>query len=361
MSTTSAPALSLTAVRTDPFAHIGPNWFTTVMGTGIVATALATLVPAQGVPGVGAVAGGMWSLALLLLLTVGAATVVHWVRHPRTARGHLGDPVMAHAYGAPAMALLTVGAGALLAGEDLLGTRAAVAVDVALWTAGTALGVLTTVLVPWRVLRNPRRQPVTAAWLMPVVPPMVSAATGALLVPHLPGAAGRVLPVVCVALFALAAAASLVVLAALVARLARHGAGPAATAPTLLLVLGPLGQSVTAAGALATAAPWLVSPDVALAYGGPVEVLALLWAVLAAGVVFRAVRRGMPFTLSWWAFTFPVGTVVTGAGQLAVHSGSAALAAGAAAGWAVLLLAWGVVAVRTLRGVLDGTLLAPPR
>ena len=48
---------------------------------------------------------------------------------------------------------------------------------------------------------------------------------------------------------------------------------------------------------------------------------ALLWLALAAAMVVRARRRGMGFAMTWWAFTFPVGTCVTGAEGLARHTG----------------------------------------
>ncbi|PPK98219.1 tellurite resistance protein TehA-like permease [Kineococcus xinjiangensis] len=371
MSTGTAP-LALgppLQVRSAALAHVGPNWFTTVMGTGIVGTALATLPAAQGRPALQLAATGAWVLAAVLLVTVAAATAAHWALHPAGARRTFDDPVMLQALGAPPMALMTVGAGALLLGPALLGPRLAVAVDVVLWSAGTVAGLLTAVLVPLRVLRRHRHAPVTGAWLMPVVPPMVSAATGALLVPHAPaGEARLVLLLACYALFGIALAASLVVVAALAVRLARHGAGAPAVAPTLWIVLGPLGQSVTAAGTLGTAAESALPPAAAqaaaaaaLLYGVPVWGATLLWAVLAAAVTVRAARRGMPFGLSWWAFTFPVGTVVTGTGQLALHSGSTVLVAAATAGWVLLLAAWVVVGARTLRGVADGSLLAPAR
>ena len=55
------------------------------------------------------------------LLTL--ATAVHWLRCPEYARRHHHDPAMAPFYGAPPMALLTVGAGALLVGRDSSASR----------------------------------------------------------------------------------------------------------------------------------------------------------------------------------------------------------------------------------------------
>jgi tellurite resistance protein TehA-like permease len=134
--------------------------------------------------------------------------------------------------------------------------------------------------------------------------------------------------------------------------------------PTLWIVLGPLGQSITAANNLGTQAHLAVpSPYAAafqalgLVYGLPVWGFALLWAGIATAVTVRSARAHLPFTLSWWSFTFPVGTVVTGTSALAAHTGETFLQVAAVVLFAGLLGAWAVVAVRTARGVLDGSLL----
>ncbi|GAB3768583.1 tellurite resistance protein TehA-like permease [Nocardioides ginsengisegetis] len=333
--------------RSSVLDSFGPNWFATVMGTGIVATAGATLPFVA--PGLADLTAAVWALDALVLLVVGGATVRHWLRRPDVARAHAYDPAMAHFYGAPAMALMTVGAGAVLAGEPLVGTHAAVALDALLWTAGSVLGLATTVLVPRaaRARGDYRLEAASATWLMPVVPPMVSAATGPLLLSHLPdGPARRALGAACVAMFALALLASMPVVAALLKRLARHGRGPAATVPTLWIVLGPLGQSVTAAHALS--ASGAMPPSFGLRYGLPTLLLAGAWATFAAAATVRAARDGLPFTMAWWSFTFPVGTVVTGTSALAAATGAQALAVASGVLYLALLAAWATVATRTL-------------
>ena len=59
----------------------------------------------------------------------------------------------------------------------------------------------------------------------------------------------------------------------------------------------------------------------AILYGVPVWGFAVLWIALATALTVRTMRRGMPFALTWWSLTFPVGTFVTGTTQLAVHTG----------------------------------------
>ena len=128
---------------------------------------------------------------------------------------------------------------------------------------------------------------------------MVSAALGPLLVPHLPAGQGReALLLGCYALFGLSLLATLLMLPLVFARLVHHGPLPLALTPTLFLVLGPLGQSTTAVGKLADAAPGRRGRRLrhglgafAVLYGVPVMGFALLWLALAAAMVVRAVAR----------------------------------------------------------------------
>ena len=112
------------------------------MGTGIVATAAASL-PVR-VPGLLGFALVVWVATAVLLAVLVVAVGAHWVRHPTVAHSHAYNPQMAHFYGAAPMALMTVGAGAVLVGKSLIGLRAAVDLDWVLWTAGTVGGLVRT-------------------------------------------------------------------------------------------------------------------------------------------------------------------------------------------------------------------------
>jgi tellurite resistance protein TehA-like permease len=112
-----------------------------------VATAGATL-PLH-VPGLRGFAEAVWVAATVWLVILIIANVAHWVRNPTVARSHAYNPQMGQFYGAAPMALLTVGAGAVLVGKDLIGEQAAVHLDWALWTAGTLGGLFTAISIPY--------------------------------------------------------------------------------------------------------------------------------------------------------------------------------------------------------------------
>jgi C4-dicarboxylate transporter/malic acid transport protein len=345
-------------------AHLGPNWYASIMGTGIVANAAVTL-PHQ-VTGLHIAATVIWIFASVMLVALTAAWSGHWRWHREAARGHARNPVMAQFYGAPPMALLTVGAGTLLLGRDLIGLTLALRIDAVLWALGTLTGLASALVIPYLMFTRHELRPesIFGGWLMPVVPPMVSAATGALLVPYAPpGQLQLTLLLGCYAMFGLSLMTSLIITTLIWYRLTMHNPGPATTVPTVWIVLGWLGQSITAVNLLGGVAhlalPGLYAAALqafALIYSIPVLGFALLWTGLASAITLGTARQHLPFALTWWSFTFPVGTVVTGTSALATGTGSTAISWLAVAYYLALVMAWATVALRTARGSLTGRL-----
>ncbi|MDO8184927.1 C4-dicarboxylate ABC transporter [Conexibacter sp. JD483] len=335
--------------------RVAPNWFTAAMGTGIVANA-AVLLPLD-LPGLHALALAAWVAAVLLLARLLALCFQQW-----RSGWSLPSVTLASApfWGAPPMALMTIASGTLLVGRDLLGEDAALAVAAVMWSTGTIGGLVAVWAVP-RWLRNhpdSRLDDVYATWLLPVVPPLVSATSGAALIARAPAGPLRTgLLLACCALFALSITAVIATKRLLVRRLRRHGAGPARMVPTLFIALGPLGQSVTAACLLAAVAPVAVGARLAhgidvfaLVFAIPVFALALIWLTVAATVTARTARGpGLPFAATWWSFIFPLGTCVTGSSGLAQRLGAAPLTWIAGLLFAALLAAWVTVAAATAR------------
>ncbi|WP_433462165.1 TDT family transporter [Spirillospora sp. CA-128828] len=365
-SVTGAP-LSALDRPADVFRHLGPNWYAAVMGTSIVANG-ASALPVD-VPGLHGFAVAVWALSLVMLMALVAARAVHFARHGDVARFQLlENPATAVFYGCPPMALLAVGYGTLVLGPGVIGTGAAIVLDAVLWTVGTIYAVAAAAGVPYLMITRHRLEPGSAdpTWLLPVVAPMVAAALGPALVPHLPeGQARATLLYGCYGMFGASLLATLVLLPGIWTRLAGGRPSPVALTPTLFLVLGPLGQSTTAvvqiAEAAGRAAPGYTAAMRAFAvlYGTPVMGFAMLWLVLAGTANVRALRGGMPFAMTWWAFTFPVGTCVTGASGLSRMTGVDALADLAVILYLLLVAAWAVAGFRTLRGALSGHLFLP--
>ncbi|OMC34542.1 C4-dicarboxylate ABC transporter [Mycobacterium sp. GA-1841] len=346
--------------------HITPNWFASVMGTGIVATA-ATTLPLR-VPGLPEFATAVWILAGTVLVILTVAFAAHWIHHREHAKAYAAHEVMGQFYGAPAMALLTVGAGALLLGPAMFGESVALALDVGLWTAGTLLGLVVSLWLPFAMITRADHSDIAAvpAWMMPVVSPMVSASTGALLLSHLgPGQAGMTLLVACYAMFGLSLLAGLITTTMVYSRLMHGGFSQVQAIPTVWIVLGVVGQSITAANLLGAHAGAVLDDPAAVSalhafgivYGLVMAGFGAFVFCLAAALTVHGARRGLRFSLTWWSFTFPVGTCVTGASALGAATGAMVISWLAVALYVLLLGAWATVATNTARGLRSGRLL----
>jgi tellurite resistance protein TehA-like permease len=254
-------------------------------------------------------------------------------------------------------------------GKDWIGLTVAVDADWVLWGLGTALGLVTACWIPYLMMTRHEIAPDSAfgGWLMPIVPPMVSASTGALLVPYAAAGQARLaLLLGCYAMFGMSLFASVIIITLVWQRLVAHKTLPAVMVPTSWIVLGPLGQSITATGnlakvgGLALQGPYAAGANVfALLYGLPTWGFAMAWLAIAAAITLRAARNGLPFGLTWWSFTFPVGTCVTGTIGLALRTGADPLRYATAGLFALLLAAWLLVAVRTVHDGARGRLFLP--
>ena len=348
--------------------ELGPNWFASVMGTGIIANAAASLpLFAENLH---IFARAVWCLAFLMLIGLVLATSVFFFRKQNTWKKHFRDPMMAQFYGAPPMAALTVAGGALLVGHWLIGWDAALQIAWILWFVGTLTGLCSAVIIPYRLFTIFTVRPDSAfgGWLMPIVPPMVSATIGAMLVPHAAeGVMRQTLFYLCFSMFGLSLLAALIIISMIWSRLAHHGTSGTSRVPTLWIVLGPLGQSMTAAGILGSVASGAIPAEIAHAfrlfavlYSVPIFGFVMLWTCFALLLTLRAHHRQMKFALTYWAFTFPVGTCVTGTAQLARHTGLPLFTWASIAFFTGLLAAWAVAAFGTTKGMITGHLFRPP-
>lgn len=348
--------------------EIGPNWFASVMGTGIIANAAVGLPIIGNQLTLGATI--VWLLASFFLVILCCTKCWQTITKPHIIRRQLNDPVMAQFFGAPPMALLTVAGGTLLFGHQFMPNNIMLILAWSLWIVGTLTGLLSAVFIPYRLFTRlvVRDDGAFGGWLMPVVPPMVSAAIGAMFIPHIKDVAmQQTFLYLCYAMFGMSLMAGFIIITLIWSRLAHAGTSGSARVPTLWIVLGPLGQSITAAGALGAVALLVLDNGIAqafnamaLVYGMPVWGFALLWSWVATLLTISALKKKMPFALTWWAFTFPIGTCVTGTSQLALHTQLVFFEYAAILLFVVLIVAWFVAAIGTAKGLKHGTLLLIP-
>lgn len=344
------------------FAHVvstalrnaGPGWFTSVMGTGILAIAL-TLAPGR-LSFFEQLGRMLFAVDVLLFVTFVALWVVRIVSRPSSVLESLSDPDRAQTWGAPPMACFTVAVGLLKVGSSTLDPGWCVSLAQVLFIAGVVLSLWSAFLVPFLMFTRHAltQERAFGSWLLPVVPPIVASVPAALLSPTWPEALRASMLAMAYAMLGLGIVLAAIIIVVFYTRLLFHKVPDGALVPSMWIVVGPLGQSVAGVIALGSASQ-SVWPQLAhglfaagIAFGLLVWGFGLYWLVMALAVTLRAAFTRLPFTMGWWAFTFPVGTLTTGSYALfgATHAAIYGYAGTALLG--LLATMWLLVAGRSI-------------
>lgn len=355
-----------------PLQYLAPGWFSVVMGLAGLALAWEASAPTLGESstGVALVVGGLAVVAMVALV---ALSVWRATRHPKALEEDLRHPVR-HAFVAalPVALLLIV---ALAAG---LGARGAW-LDV-LWWSG-ALGQLWAtvwVLKRWLVA-TPVAAPVAAVSAIPaplqgliqgamvspppstpsvvkpppVAPPFWPSVTPVLFIPVVGnvvaplGGLALGYPVWSAAQLGIGVLLWPVVLGLLLVRRAVQGPLPERLLPTWFITVAP--PSVIGLVALVLQAPL---PVVAGLWG-----MALFFLLWAGSIAQQAVSQ--PFSLTFWAVSFPLAAFTSLTFKLGVWSASGGLQQAATLLLALTSLVVFGLCLATVRGLREGSMLAP--
>lgn len=341
-----------------------PAWGAAVMGTGALAVALAVVGEGNAAEGITQVASrAVLLVVLLMLVAVVGVNLTRWIKHRDAALEDLHHPVLGGMSATLAGGLLTSAVAMGKVGTGFLPSGLVIGTVVAL----TALGGLLALIIGWEFIGEllssdgvPMPQ-ISGTWF---VPPVVTIIVPLALVPvitEFPQSAGSLLAVSW-AMLGIGAILYVVITASLFMRMAMHPLPPAKLAPTLVIGMGPAGligldmvRLAQVSGSVGAADPGLVDSvllPATMSWGFGA------WWLVSALVVLRRGYPTVPFSISWWGFTFPFGawtitTLVLGRLWSAPWMEWLGVAATVA-----LVLLWIFVAARTASGIRRGTIWA---
>lgn len=336
----------------------GPGWFTSVMGSAILALGMA-LSPI-GAPLLAGPARALWIATVGLFAALLVFWLAHGLRYPSHIRSCLKDPTRAPLWGAPPIACLTIATGFLVIGRPLGGLALAptmVLCAQVLWIAGVVGSLAAALGVPYLMFTRHQlsTEMTSGTWLLPVVPPLVVAVPGALLISSWPSQWRSSMLALGYALWGMGAILSAIVVVLFIARLAYYRVPTGALVTTVWIVLGPVGMSIAGIEALGATAS-VVWPTVGpalrlagLAYSLPTWGFGVYWLALTLLVTLRAARLRLPFTLGWWAFTFPLGVMTTGTYALYGRTHAALFTVAGLVFLLLLVVLWVMVAAHSAR------------
>ena len=315
-----------------PLKHLVPGWYATVMGLTGLSLAWHRAAPLMG-SGADAVAGVLGVLAAAVFVLLALATVLRGRRHPEAWADDRRHPVRHTLVATLPISLILLATVAVAELGPSMPLRL-------LWWAGALAQLLTTV---W----------VLARWLRPGAAGGLAwaSATPTLFLPIV----GNVLvPLAGVPLGQLEwSAAQLgigllfwpLVLGLVVSRIALHGLWPERLLPAAFIFIAP--PAAVGLSLLQLGAPLLM---VWALWG--MALFSLLW----VGTLARRIAL-LPFGLAHWGMSFPLASLAALTLRLATPGGLLAVLGPALLAVVSLVVLWLVLG--TVRGLRDGTLLAP--
>jgi C4-dicarboxylate transporter/malic acid transport protein len=341
-----------------------PSWGASVMGTSALAVALLAVgEQTSWASATQAAARTVLLVAVLMGVVVIGLTAARWIRFRGAALADLRHPVKGGMTATAAGALLTLAVAIGRVGPGFL-PEAAILPAV---TVLASTGALLALTIGWEFLgeiltsRDAALAQMSGAWF---VPPVVTIIVPLALLPLVPANQGIAADLVALswAFLGMGAVLYLVVTATLFMRSISHPLPPAGLAPTLFIGMGPAGLLGLDMVRLAQVSVQTgVAPESLLTAVLPVASMAWgfgLWWLVSALIVLRRGYEHLPFTLSWWGFTFPlaawtIATIVLGrAWDSSLLTGIAWIAT------AALTALWAYVGARTVAGIRSGSIWA---
>ncbi|QHF49746.1 TDT family transporter [Pseudomonas sp. S49] len=348
-----------------------PNWFAATMGTGVLALALAQLPLA--IPGLHAIAEGLWLFNILLFSLFTAAYAARWILFFDEARRIFGHSTVSMFFGTIPMGLATIINGFLLFGLSRWGDGVIHLAEV-LWWIDVAMSLACGVLIPYMMFTRQEHSidQMTAVWLLPVVAAEVAAASGGLLAPHLTDAHSQlVVLTTSYVLWAFSLPVAFSILTILLLRMALHKLPHENMAASSWLALGPIGTGALGMLLLGGDAPAIfaanglpgigeIASGLGLIAGITLWGFGLWWMLMALLITVRYLRDGIPFNLGWWGFTFPLGVYSLATLKLASTLNLTFFSVVGTLLVMLLAVMWLIVGKRTVQGAWRGELFVSP-
>ena len=331
--------------------QFAPGWFASVMGTG--ALALSTLSASGMLPWLTPLAFFLHFLNIILFGLLAVPWLGRWILHPSDALATMKHPVQASFYPTFSIAMLVIAAQWLAFGQhEVLAWL--------FWIPGTLLTFAFSFAVLYQVFigENVAIEHVTPAKYIPAVGLVVIPVAGGPLTAQLQDFARDLAILINIGALGSGLFMYIGLLGLTLQRnyLAKPAFGM--LTPTVWIQLAPL--SIIPVSLLNLTEALALNGSFSLTVGLLLWGFAAWWLVMASLITITAWRLGMlPFALSWWGFTFPLGAFVLASLRLSRMIGNTSMAIFGLAALGLLFTLWGLTFIKTLRGVVSGTIFHP--
>jgi len=352
-----------------------PSWFSITMGTGILAV-LLELCP-YSFYGLSTIATIIFILNICIFLVFLCVTVARYVMYPFMWWRMLYHPAQSLFLGTFPMGLATIINGIVLIVVPTYGNWA-VQLAWALWWLDVVISLVSCFGVPMVMFHKHLivLEKMTAVWLLPIVPCVVAAASGAVVSTVLEPADAFITLIVSYTLWGVGMALSMCVMTIYILRLAVHNLPTSDVIVSAFLPLGPLGQGAFGIIKMGESGRrvfpavnfmgidgvgdivYVISTLVGLILWG----FGMWWLVHAVSSVLIRVTTsgGIEHNMGFWGFIFPLGVYTAATIALGAAIPSTFFSWLSVVFIIILVILYLYVAGGTVKGIVTGKLLVAP-
>ncbi len=281
-----------------------PSWFASVMGTGILA--ITSLFYSQYIPFLKNLAYILFYFNIILFFTLLIPWILRWIFFKKEALKDLEHPVLSNFYATIAIGMLVLAADFIVIGRNI-------EMGEVFWFTGTLFTVFFGILTPYIMFKGEhvKLDHINPAWFIPSVGLIVIPIAGSLIIPHVSGMVREF--VILFNYFGWGAGffIYLSLLAIAMYRFILHRPLPNILAPTIWINLGPIGAGTVALVNLVKNSSFVIIQEPFFVFGFLFWGFGIWWVIMAIALTLHYIKRlKLPYAMSWWAFTFPLGAYV---------------------------------------------------
>ena len=330
--------------------NFAPSWFASVMGTGILA--ITSLFYSQYIPFLKNAAVLLFYFNVILFFVLLIPWTLRWIFYTKEALSDLEHPVISNFYATIAIAMLVLSADFTFIGNNLFAGKI-------FWFVGTILTIFFGILSPFIMFKGEHvtLDHINPAWFIPPVGLIVIPIAGSFMIDQYSGFIREL--VIFLNYFGWGSGffIYLALLAVCMYRFILHRPLPNVLAPTIWINLGPIGAGTVALINLVNHSAFITVKEPFFILGLIFWGFGIWWVLMAITMTIYYIRNiQLPYALSWWAFTFPLGAYVAASHSLATIFHLTIVDFIGFVLYLLLVFFWSVTLIKTLAAVRYGKL-----
>ncbi len=327
-----------------------PSWFASIMGTGILA--ITSLFYSIYIPFLKNLAYVLFYFNVILFFILLLPWIFRWIFFRKEALKDLEHPILSNFYATIAIGMLVLAADFIVIGKNI-------ALGKIFWFLGTLLTIIFSIITPYIMFKGEhvKLDHINPAWFIPPVGLIVIPIAGSLIIPHVSGMMQEL--VIFLNYFGWGSGffVYLALLAISMYRFILHKPLPNTLSPTIWINLGPIGAGTVALINLIKNSSFLTIQEPFFVFGFLFWGFGIWWVIIAIVMTIHYIKRlKLPYAMSWWAFTFPLGAYVAASHTISLLFEIKLIDyIGFALYW-LLVIFWLVTFIKTLIHTYHGTL-----